>query len=41
LLNIINGILDFSKIEANQLSIESIEFDLIEIIENIGKTTIV
>jgi len=38
LLSIINDILDFSKIEANQLSIEFVVFDLIELVENIGKT---
>jgi PAS domain S-box-containing protein len=35
LLNIINDILDFSKIESGQISIEKIEFGLIEQIRNV------
>ena len=35
LMNVINDILDFSKIEAGKLSIESVEFDINSIIENL------
>ncbi|MDG1580033.1 response regulator [Pseudomonas sp. GOM6] len=36
LLGIINDILDFSKIEAGKLSIERIEFDLRQVLENLA-----
>lgn len=37
LLNIINDILDFSKVEAGKMQLEMIEFNLLEILENIIK----
>ena len=36
LLGLINDILDFSKIEAGKLDMESVDFDLMETIENVG-----
>ena len=37
LLNIINDILDFSKIEAGKFTLEDVDFDLCEIVEQIGE----
>lgn len=39
LLKIINDILDFSKVEAGKMTIESVPFDLEEILEDIGGIT--
>ena len=37
LLTVINDILDFSKVEAGKLELESIDFDLQEVVEEIGE----
>ena len=36
LLGIMNDILDFSKIEAGKLSVETVDFDLDKVLENVG-----
>ena len=41
LLNIINDILDFSKMEAGKLSIQKIDFNVIELLEEITKVHLV
>jgi len=37
LLDLINDILDFSKIEAGKLELESVEFDLRQLVEDVGE----
>ena len=39
LLTIINDILDFSKIEAGKLDVEVVEFNFLDLMENIAKTS--
>ncbi|MDK2123119.1 response regulator [Parachitinimonas caeni] len=41
LLGVINDILDFSKVEAGKLDIEHIEFDLRNVLDNLGSITAV
>jgi PAS domain S-box-containing protein len=36
LLNLVNGILDLAKIEAGKLELEAVEFDLVELIDNLA-----
>ena len=40
LLGIINDILDFSKVEAGKLSVESIDFDLDKVLENVSNAVL-
>ena len=39
LLGVINDVLDFSKIEAGKLNLESVEFDLDSVVENVTSVT--